>query len=122
MPGLLSRLSAKQQDVRTTAPAAVHIIAGGSSVINALAYQAGHPAAYDCWPAGWRHADLLQSREFHARGEVDTVRNGVERRRRSIMLKIRRAAMSPRVARASRLKQQHRFLLPTSTRPATERW
>lgn len=32
---------------------------GGSSVINALAYQAGHPAAYDRWPAGWRHADLL---------------------------------------------------------------
>ncbi|WP_147146545.1 GMC family oxidoreductase [Reyranella soli] len=32
---------------------------GGSSVINALAYQAGHPAAYDRWPPGWRHADLL---------------------------------------------------------------
>ena len=32
---------------------------GGSSIINALAYQAGHPAAYDRWPAGWRHADLL---------------------------------------------------------------
>lgn len=32
---------------------------GGSSVINALAYQAGHPAPYDRWPAGWRHADLL---------------------------------------------------------------
>ena len=34
-------------------------VLGGSSVINALAYQAGHPAAYDRWPAGWRHADLL---------------------------------------------------------------
>jgi choline dehydrogenase len=34
-------------------------VMGGSSVINALAYQAGHPAAYDRWPAGWRHADLL---------------------------------------------------------------
>jgi choline dehydrogenase-like flavoprotein len=32
---------------------------GGSSIINALAYQVGHPAAYDRWPAGWRHADLL---------------------------------------------------------------
>lgn len=32
---------------------------GGSSIINALAYQRGHPAAYDRWPAGWRHADLL---------------------------------------------------------------
>jgi choline dehydrogenase len=34
-------------------------VVGGSSVINALAYQAGHPAAYDRWPRGWRHADLL---------------------------------------------------------------
>jgi len=34
-------------------------VVGGSSVINALAYQAGHPAAYDAWPEGWRHADLL---------------------------------------------------------------
>src|SRR6185312_17146935 len=34
-------------------------VIGGSSVINALAYQRGHPAAYDRWPAGWRHADLL---------------------------------------------------------------
>ncbi len=34
-------------------------VLGGSSVINALAYQAGHPAAYDRWPAGWRHGDLL---------------------------------------------------------------
>jgi len=32
---------------------------GGSSIINALAYQRGHPAAYDRWPPGWRHADLL---------------------------------------------------------------
>ena len=32
---------------------------GGSSAINALAYQRGHPAAYDRWPQGWRHADLL---------------------------------------------------------------
>lgn len=32
---------------------------GGSSVINALAYQRGHAAAYDRWPEGWRHADLL---------------------------------------------------------------
>ena len=32
---------------------------GGSSLINAMAYQAGNAAAYDRWPAGWRHADLL---------------------------------------------------------------
>ena len=32
---------------------------GGSSAINALAYQRGHAAAYDRWPRGWRHADLL---------------------------------------------------------------
>jgi len=32
---------------------------GGSSAINALAYQRGHPAAYNKWPQGWRHADLL---------------------------------------------------------------
>lgn len=32
---------------------------GGSSIINALAYQRGHAAAYDRWPAGWRYADLL---------------------------------------------------------------
>ncbi len=32
---------------------------GGSGAINALAYQRGHPAAYDRWPAGWRYADLL---------------------------------------------------------------
>ena len=32
---------------------------GGSSVINALAYQRGHPAAYDRWPRGWCHVDLL---------------------------------------------------------------
>jgi choline dehydrogenase len=32
---------------------------GGSSVINALAYQRGHPASYDRWPRGWRHVDLL---------------------------------------------------------------
>ncbi|SKA35987.1 choline dehydrogenase [Enhydrobacter aerosaccus] len=51
---------------------------GGSSVINALAYQAGHPAAYDRWPAGWRHADLLP---FFKRAEMfsgggDTWRGG----------------------------------------------
>ena len=34
-------------------------VVGGSSAINALAYQRGHPAAYDRWPKGWRHADLL---------------------------------------------------------------
>ena len=34
-------------------------VVGGSSAINALAYQRGHPAAYDRWPDGWRHADLL---------------------------------------------------------------
>ena len=34
-------------------------VVGGSSAINALAYQRGHPAAYDRWPAGWRYADLL---------------------------------------------------------------
>jgi choline dehydrogenase-like flavoprotein len=34
-------------------------VVGGSSVINALAYQPGHPAAYDRWPQGWRHSDLL---------------------------------------------------------------
>ncbi len=32
---------------------------GGSSAINALAYQRGHPAAYDRWAKGWRFADLL---------------------------------------------------------------
>jgi choline dehydrogenase-like flavoprotein len=35
-------------------------VVGGSSAINALAYQPGHPAAYDRWPEGWRHLDLLQ--------------------------------------------------------------
>ncbi len=34
-------------------------VVGGSSAINALAYQRGHKAAYDRWPAGWRYADLL---------------------------------------------------------------
>ena len=34
-------------------------VIGGSSAINALAYQRGHPAAYDRWPEGWRFADLL---------------------------------------------------------------
>jgi pyridoxine 4-oxidase len=34
-------------------------VLGGSSAINALAYQRGHPAAYDRWPQGWRHSDLL---------------------------------------------------------------
>jgi choline dehydrogenase-like flavoprotein len=34
-------------------------VLGGSSTINALAYQRGHPAAYDRWPEGWRQADLL---------------------------------------------------------------
>jgi|RhiMethySRZTD1v2_1073278.scaffolds.fasta_scaffold00792_25 choline dehydrogenase len=34
-------------------------VVGGSSAINALAFQRGHPAAYDRWPRGWRHADLL---------------------------------------------------------------
>lgn len=34
-------------------------VVGGSGTINALAYQRGHPAAYDRWPEGWRHADLL---------------------------------------------------------------
>jgi choline dehydrogenase len=34
-------------------------VVGGSSVINAMAYQRGHPAAYDRWPEGWRFADLL---------------------------------------------------------------
>ena len=34
-------------------------VIGGSSAINALAYQRGHPAAYDRWPPGWRYADLL---------------------------------------------------------------
>jgi choline dehydrogenase len=34
-------------------------VVGGSSAINALAYQRGHPAAYDRWPDGWRFADLL---------------------------------------------------------------
>jgi choline dehydrogenase-like flavoprotein len=32
---------------------------GGSSAINALAYQRGHSAAYGRWPQGWRHVDLL---------------------------------------------------------------
>jgi len=34
-------------------------VVGGSSAINALAYQRGHPAAYDRWPEGWRSSDLL---------------------------------------------------------------
>jgi choline dehydrogenase-like flavoprotein len=34
-------------------------VVGGSSAINALAYQRGHPAAYDRWPEDWRFADLL---------------------------------------------------------------
>jgi choline dehydrogenase-like flavoprotein len=34
-------------------------VVGGSSAINALAYQRGHSAAYARWPEGWRHADLL---------------------------------------------------------------
>src|SRR4029077_18261668 len=34
-------------------------VVGGSSAINALAYQRGHPAAYDRWPEGWRFGDLL---------------------------------------------------------------
>jgi choline dehydrogenase-like flavoprotein len=34
-------------------------VVGGSSAINALAYQRGHPAAYDRWPEGWRYSDLL---------------------------------------------------------------
>jgi len=34
-------------------------VVGGSSAINALAYQRGHRAAYDRWPEGWRFADLL---------------------------------------------------------------
>ena len=34
-------------------------VVGGSSTINALAFQRGHRAAYDCWPEGWRYADLL---------------------------------------------------------------
>ena len=34
-------------------------VVGGSSAINALAYQRGHPASYDRWPVGWRYADLL---------------------------------------------------------------
>jgi glycine/D-amino acid oxidase-like deaminating enzyme len=34
-------------------------VVGGSSAINALAYQRGHRAAFDRWPEGWRFADLL---------------------------------------------------------------
>ncbi|MBV8457852.1 MAG: GMC family oxidoreductase N-terminal domain-containing protein [Acetobacteraceae bacterium] len=34
-------------------------VVGGSSAINALAYQRGHPAAYDRWPKKWRFSDLL---------------------------------------------------------------
>jgi len=34
-------------------------VVGGSSTINALAYQRGHRAAFDRWPEGWRFADLL---------------------------------------------------------------
>ena len=34
-------------------------VVGGSSAINALAYQRGHRAAFDRWPEGWRSADLL---------------------------------------------------------------
>lgn len=49
-------------------------VLGGSSVINALAYQSGHPAAYDRWPAGWRHGDLLpyfkQAETFSGGGDA----------------------------------------------------
>lgn len=34
-------------------------VVGGSSAINALAYQRGHRAAYDRWPPGWQFDDLL---------------------------------------------------------------
>jgi choline dehydrogenase-like flavoprotein len=34
-------------------------VVGGSSAINALAYQRGHRAAFERWPEGWRFADLL---------------------------------------------------------------
>jgi choline dehydrogenase-like flavoprotein len=34
-------------------------VVGGSSAINALAFQRGHRAAFDRWPKGWRFADLL---------------------------------------------------------------
>jgi choline dehydrogenase-like flavoprotein len=34
-------------------------IVGGSSAINALAYQRGHRMAFDRWPEGWRFEDLL---------------------------------------------------------------
>ena len=34
-------------------------VVGGSSAINALAYQRGHRAAFDRWPEGWRFADML---------------------------------------------------------------
>jgi choline dehydrogenase-like flavoprotein len=34
-------------------------VVGGSSAINALAYQRGHRAAFDRWPESWRFADLL---------------------------------------------------------------
>jgi choline dehydrogenase len=34
-------------------------VVGGSSAINALAYQRGHRAGYDRWPEGWRFDDLL---------------------------------------------------------------
>ncbi len=34
-------------------------VVGGSSAINALAYQRGHSAGSDRWPHGWRFLDLL---------------------------------------------------------------
>jgi choline dehydrogenase-like flavoprotein len=34
-------------------------VVGGSSAINALAYQRGHRIAFDRWPEGWRFEDLL---------------------------------------------------------------
>jgi choline dehydrogenase-like flavoprotein len=53
-------------------------VVGGSSAINALAYQRGHPAAYDRWPEGWRFADLLPyfKRAETFSGRADAWRGG----------------------------------------------
>ena len=53
-------------------------VLGGSSAINALAYQRGHRAAYDRWPEGWRFPDLLPyfKRAETFSGGADTWRGG----------------------------------------------
>lgn len=38
---------------------------GGTSNLNLMMHVRGHPADFDSWPAGWRHADLLPYFELH---------------------------------------------------------